>query len=83
MDGGYAEVCYARASGPVRRDLGGAVAIIATAASGSSMSPLVKGLAPGGTLVIAGASPDRMQVHTSDRVFSGQARFRVVLDTPS
>jgi alcohol dehydrogenase, propanol-preferring len=113
------------------RDLGGAAAIIATAASGSSMSPLVKGLAPGGTLVVAGAAADPVQVHTSDLIFgtrsiagtltgspvenednldftrrhgirswnevlpladapkayermlSGQARFRIVLDTAS
>ena len=37
--------------GPALQELGGATAIIATAASGASMSPLVAGLAPRGQLV--------------------------------
>lgn len=39
--------------------LGGAAAVVATAASGASMSPLVAGLAPRGQLVVVGAAPDR------------------------
>ncbi len=41
------------------RDLGGAALIVATAASGAAMSPLVGGLAPGGKLVVVGAAPTR------------------------
>ena len=40
------------------RELGGAAAIIATAASGASMSPLVAGLAPNGRMVIVGVGQD-------------------------
>lgn len=51
------------------RELGGAVAIIATAASGPSMSPLVAGLAPQGKLVVVGADAKPMEVRTSDIIF--------------
>lgn len=115
--------------GPALQRLGGAAAIIATAASGASMSPLLAGLAPRGQLVVVGAGPDPIQVQTADlisgtrsvrgsltgtaienednlrfarhrgirsrnevlplseapkayeRMLSGRARFRVVLDT--
>lgn len=49
--------------------LGGASAILATAASGASMSPLVAGLAPRGRLVVLGAAPDPIQVNTADLLF--------------
>jgi propanol-preferring alcohol dehydrogenase len=49
--------------------LGGADAIVATAASGSSMSPLVAGLAPRGHLVIVGAAPDPVSVQTPELIF--------------
>ncbi|KUJ37810.1 alcohol dehydrogenase [Streptomyces sp. NRRL F-5122] len=51
------------------RDLGGAALIVATAASGASMSPLVGGLAPGGKLVVVGAAPDPITVSTPDLIF--------------
>ena len=46
--------------GAALQDLGGAAVIVATAASGASMSPLVAGLAPRGQLVVVGrrARPD-------------------------
>jgi alcohol dehydrogenase, propanol-preferring len=96
------------------QELGGAVAIVATAASGASMSQLVAGLAPHGQLVVVGAAYDPIEVSTTgtaienetglefsaahdvasmnevlpfedapaayERMMSGQARFRVVLD---
>jgi propanol-preferring alcohol dehydrogenase len=113
------------------QDLGGAAAIIATAASGASMSPLMPGLAPGGRLTVIGLAEDPIAVSTLDlvlgtrsmagtltgsavqnednlafsvaqgirpmvevmplaeapkayeRMMSGAARFRVVLDTTS
>ena len=49
--------------------LGGADAVIATAPSGASMSPLVAGLAPHGQLVVVGAAPDPIQVATPDLIF--------------
>jgi len=49
--------------------LGGAAAIIATAASGASMSPLVAGLAPRGRLVVVGAALDPISVQTADLIF--------------
>jgi alcohol dehydrogenase, propanol-preferring len=55
--------------GAALRELGGASAIVATAASGASMSPLVAGLAPRGRLLIVGAAPDPVSVHTPDLIF--------------
>ena len=55
--------------GEALRALGGATAIVATAASGASMSPLVAGLAPRGHLVVVGAAPDPLTVHTVDLLF--------------
>jgi alcohol dehydrogenase, propanol-preferring len=55
--------------GAALQELGGAAAIIATAASGSSMSPLVSGLAPRGHMVVVGAAPDPISVQTTDLVF--------------
>jgi alcohol dehydrogenase, propanol-preferring len=51
------------------QDLGGAAAIIATAASGASMSPLLAGLAPRGQLVVVGVANDPIEVNTIDLVF--------------
>ena len=53
--------------------LGGAAAIVATAASGTSMSPLLTGLAPRGRLVVVGAAPDPIEVATSDLIFGGRS----------
>lgn len=55
--------------GEALRKLGGAAAIIATASSGSSMSPLVKGLAPRGRMIVVGAAPDPISVQTPDLLF--------------
>ncbi|WP_428340613.1 alcohol dehydrogenase catalytic domain-containing protein [Mycobacterium sp.] len=55
------------------RRLGGASAIIATAARGASMSPLLAGLAPRGALVVVGAAPDPIAVDTGELVFKGRS----------
>lgn len=55
--------------GEALRRLGGAAAIIATAASGASMSPLVPGLAPRGHLLVVGASADPLSVSTAELIF--------------
>jgi propanol-preferring alcohol dehydrogenase len=62
--------------------LGGAVAIVATAASGSSMSPLVAGLAPRGQLIVAGASLDPIEVQTADLIFGTRAIQGTLTGTP-
>jgi alcohol dehydrogenase, propanol-preferring len=51
------------------QELGGAAAIVATAASGASMSSLVNGLTPGGRLIVLGAAADPIQVNTLDLIF--------------
>ncbi|GII56145.1 alcohol dehydrogenase [Planotetraspora thailandica] len=51
------------------RELGGAAGIIATAASGASMSGLVAGLAPRGRMVIVGVASDPVSVSTVDMTF--------------
>lgn len=59
--------------GEALRDLGGASIIVATATSGASMNPLVRGLAPNGTLVVVGAAPDPLTVSTPDLIFGTHA----------
>jgi propanol-preferring alcohol dehydrogenase len=59
--------------GTALQDLGGAAVIVATAASGASMSPLVAGLAPRGQLVVVGAAADPISVQTSDLIFGGRS----------
>jgi alcohol dehydrogenase, propanol-preferring len=55
------------------QELGGAVAIVATAASGASMSPLVAGLAPRGQLIIVGVGDDPIEINGADLVFGGRS----------
>lgn len=55
--------------GAALSELGGASVIVATSSSGSSMNPLVRGLAPNGRLVVVGATPDPMTVATTDLIF--------------
>jgi len=55
------------------QELGGAAAIVATAASGASMSPLVAGLAPRGQLIVVGAANDPIEVNTADLIFGGRS----------
>jgi propanol-preferring alcohol dehydrogenase len=55
--------------GTALQALGGAAAVIATASSGASMSPLVAGLAPRGRMIVVGAAPDPISVNTADLIF--------------
>lgn len=57
--------------------LGGAAAVIATAADGTSMSPLVAGLAPGGRMVVVGVGGGPLQLATAPLVLG----TRTVLGT--
>ena len=54
------------------RELGGAAAILATAASGAAMTGLLAGLRPHGVLVVVGAAPDPVEVSTSDLIFGSR-----------
>jgi D-arabinose 1-dehydrogenase-like Zn-dependent alcohol dehydrogenase len=64
------------------QDLGGAAAIIATAASGASMSPLLAGLAPRGQLVVVGGAFDPIEVQTTDLIFGGRSIVGSLTGTP-
>lgn len=62
--------------------LGGAAAVIATASSGASMSPLVAGLAPQGKLVVVGAAPDPIEVQTAELIFGTRTIQGLLTGTP-
>jgi propanol-preferring alcohol dehydrogenase len=64
------------------QDLGGAAAVIATASSGSSMSPLVAGLAPHGKLLVLGAAPDPIEAQTPDLIFGNRSIQGHLTGTP-
>lgn len=68
--------------GAALTDIGGAAAIIATAASGASMSPLVSGLAPRGQLVVVGAAFDPIEVSTADLIFGCRSIVGSLTGTP-
>jgi propanol-preferring alcohol dehydrogenase len=64
------------------QELGGAAAIVATAASGASMSPLLAGLAPRGQLIVVGAADDPIEVNTADLIFGGRSIIGSLTGTP-
>jgi propanol-preferring alcohol dehydrogenase len=68
--------------GRALQELGGAAAIVATAASGASMSPLLAGLAPHGRLIVVGAADDPIEVSTSDLIFGGRSIIGSLTGTP-
>src|SRR5712692_6165701 len=53
--------------------MGGAKVILATAASGRSMGPLMAGLAPRGRLIVVGASPEPIQVDAVQLLFGARS----------
>jgi D-arabinose 1-dehydrogenase-like Zn-dependent alcohol dehydrogenase len=53
--------------------MGGAKVILATAASASSMGPLIAGLAPRGRLIVVGASPEPIQVDPAQLIFGARS----------
>jgi D-arabinose 1-dehydrogenase-like Zn-dependent alcohol dehydrogenase len=53
--------------------MGGAKVILATAASNSSMGPLIAGLAPRGRLIVVGASPEPIQVDPAQLIFGARS----------
>ena len=68
--------------GAALQELGGATVIVATAASGASMSPLLAGLAPRGKLVVVGAAPDPISVDTAELIFGGRSIVGSLTGTP-
>jgi alcohol dehydrogenase, propanol-preferring len=64
------------------QNLGGASAILATAASGSSMSPLIPGLAPNGQLIVLGAAPDPIEAQTMELLFGTRSILGHLTGTP-
>lgn len=63
--------------------LGGAKAIVATAASGASMSPLIDGLAPRGRLIVVGIESDPLEVAPLALTFGGKSVEGSLTGTPS
>lgn len=53
------------------KKLGGAAVVLATAASGASMTPLIPGLAYGGQLMVVGASFEPVEVTPMSLIFGG------------
>lgn len=53
--------------------MGGARVILATAASTSSMGPLMAGLAPRGRLIVLGASPEPIQLDAAQLIFGARS----------
>jgi propanol-preferring alcohol dehydrogenase len=69
--------------GKVLQELGGAQVIVATAASGASMTPLVDGLGLRGKLVVVGAAADPIEVTTGSLIFGGRSIEGSLTGTPS
>lgn len=57
--------------GDTLKELGGAGVLVATAASGASMSPLFKGTRQGGRFIAVGASFEPLAITTMDLIFGG------------
>jgi propanol-preferring alcohol dehydrogenase len=53
--------------------LGGATLVIATASGGKAVAQIVKGLRPRGKVLTLGATPDPVEVSTSDLIFGGRS----------
>jgi len=59
--------------GQALRELGGAALVIATASGGKAVAQLVKGLRPRGKVIALGATPDPIEVSTSDLLFASRS----------
>ena len=59
--------------GRALQDLGGAALVIATASGGKAVEQLVKGLRPRGKIMTLGATPDPIEVSTSDLLFASRS----------
>jgi propanol-preferring alcohol dehydrogenase len=65
------------------QELGGAQVIVATAASGASMSPLLDGLTLRGRLIVLGGSTDPIEVSSTSLIFGGRSIHGSLTGTPS
>jgi propanol-preferring alcohol dehydrogenase len=59
--------------GRALQELGGAALVIATGSAGKAVSQVVKGLRPRGTIIALSASPDPIEVSTSDLLFGSRS----------
>ena len=59
--------------GRALQQLGGAALVIATASGGRAVAQIVKGLRPRGRVLTLGATPDPIEVSTSDLIFGGRS----------
>jgi propanol-preferring alcohol dehydrogenase len=59
--------------GQALQNLGGAALVIATASGGKAVAQIVKGLRPRGKVMTLGATPDPIEVSTSDLLFSSRS----------
>jgi propanol-preferring alcohol dehydrogenase len=66
----------------VLQRMGGARAILATAPSGSSMGPLLLGLAARGKLIIVGVPNDEIRLNAFPLVFGGRSVYGSLTGTP-
>jgi alcohol dehydrogenase, propanol-preferring len=64
-------------------ELGGARVIVATAASGASMTPLIDGLGLRGKLIVVGAANDPLEVTTGSLIVGGRSIEGSLTGTPS
>ncbi|WP_328519415.1 alcohol dehydrogenase [Kribbella sp. NBC_00359] len=69
--------------GKALQELGGARVIVATAASGASMTPLIDGLGLRGKLIVVGAATDPIEVTTGSLIFGGRSIEGSLTGTPS
>ena len=54
-------------------ELGGAALVLATASAGHAVAQTLKGLRPGGKVIALGATPDPIEVSTSDLLFGSRS----------
>ena len=59
--------------GQALRELGGAALVIVTASGGKAVAQVVKGLGPRGKVIALGATPDPIEVSTSDLLFASRS----------
>jgi len=77
----YIDTAVDDAAAALRR-MGGARAILATAPSGSSMGPLVSGLATRGKLIVIGVPDDEIRLNAFPLVFGGRSVYGSLTGTP-
>jgi propanol-preferring alcohol dehydrogenase len=69
--------------GKALQDLGGARVIVATATSGTSMTPLVDGLGLRGKLIVVGVASDPIEVATGPLIVGGRSIEGSLTGTPA